>query len=110
MNHIKRHRKIHTMKKSYHCDLFGKVIISRNHLKSDPSKISCYCALCDSGFKFSDHMKKHLKLHHVENSYQCALCFLSADDIFQAENFTKQTVIKCWLVLMVYQKLHDPLA
>ena len=30
--------------------------------------------LCDIWFTFSHYMKKHMKLHVVENSYQCALC------------------------------------
>ena len=28
--------------------------------------------------------------------------FLSADDITQAEHYTKQTVVKRWLILMLY--------
>ena len=44
------------------------------HLKSDISMISYHCAQCDIGFIFSHCMKKHMKLHPVENSYQCALC------------------------------------
>ena len=30
--------------------------------------------MCDIGFTFIYYMKKHMKLHHVENSYQFALC------------------------------------
>ena len=44
------------------------------HLNSYASKITYHCALCDIGFTFSHCMKKHMKLHTVENSYQCALC------------------------------------
>ena len=32
------------------------------------------CALCDSGFKFSNHMKKRMKHNPVKNSYLCVLC------------------------------------
>ena len=44
------------------------------HMKSDASKITYHWALCEIGFTFSHCIKKHMMLHSVENSYQCALC------------------------------------
>ena len=32
------------------------------------------------------------------------MSILSADDITQAEHYTKQTVVKQWLILMLYNK------
>ena len=83
-NHIRRRIKIHTVENPQHCHPCGKVLIPWNHLKSNGNKPKYYCVLCNSGFKFSLHMKKHMMCHPVENSYQCVLsgkCFISWNNI-----------------------------
>ena len=94
-NDIQRHMKYHAGDKSSLCALCVEEFISiRRHINitlwrihntviyvvryqspgSDAIKIRYHCALCDIEFTFSPYMKKHMKLHPLENSYQCALC------------------------------------
>ena len=68
------------------------------HLKSDASKITYKCVLCDIGLKFSHCMKKHMKLYPVENLYQCALC-----DIGLKFSHCKKKHMKLYPVENLYQ-------
>ena len=37
-------------------------------------EITYHCSLCVRVFKFSNHLKKHIKSHPTENPFHCALC------------------------------------
>ena len=67
-----------TYKKTYTCDICGKVFTSaghhQRHYRTHTGEKPYVCDVCDKRFTDSGTMKKHIRVHTGEKPYVCEFC------------------------------------